>query len=250
MTMRIAPTSAIAKATYGRIPVSVYCAFAWARTVNRPASSTRERRAVPEPRLAQQVHRPEAQPRGDVDRADQVPDPVQRLAPADGAAQELGARRDPVPDHADRPDQLVRAPPLQPLVQQEQREHEAQRDDRRGSRTFGCTRGHLGYRGPSPGARTVSNRHAAAQCAVGSTRRRLPGVAPPEGMDRSIPIRATGSTRRRGTSVRGHPHRPRSTHREHPSHHLARPRRRRAHHRHDRPRRLRRRAEDHRLCPR
>ncbi len=40
MVIRMAPTIAIAKAAYGRMPVSVYCAFACDSTVNSPARRT------------------------------------------------------------------------------------------------------------------------------------------------------------------------------------------------------------------
>ena len=53
---------------------------------------------------------------GDAEGADQVPGPIERLVPAEGAAQELGAGTDAVPEQADRPDQLVGLPASQPLV--------------------------------------------------------------------------------------------------------------------------------------
>ena len=92
----------------------------------QPGQEERAGEGVAEARLAEQQHGAEPEPAGDPDGADQVPGSIQRLGPAEGPAQELRAGGEAVPEHADRPDGLVGAAPLAPLVDQERAEDEAE----------------------------------------------------------------------------------------------------------------------------
>jgi hypothetical protein len=84
----------------------------------------REGEAVTEPRRA--AGRPCPTERQHPDRPDEIPGAVQRLAPAVGAAEPLGAGREAVPQHADGPHQLVGTASCPPLVEQHQGEDEAE----------------------------------------------------------------------------------------------------------------------------
>ena len=80
---------------------------------------------VAEPRPSEQVDRSEAEPAGDPDRADQVPRPIERFAPAEGAAEELRAGRQSVPQHPHGPDQLIGPTASAPLSREDRGEDEA-----------------------------------------------------------------------------------------------------------------------------
>src|SRR5581483_3968977 len=96
------------------------------------AQHNRRRGEVAEPRLAQEVDRPGAEVSGDEERSDQVPRAVEALAPAEGAADELGGGRDAIEQESNAPDQLERVAALPPLVEHERRKEKAH--DRRGER--------------------------------------------------------------------------------------------------------------------
>ena len=87
---------------------------------------------VPKARAREQIDRPQAQVGGHEERANQIPDAIQRLTPADGASEELRAGADAVEQEPDPPDQLERVAPLPPLVEHHRGEDKAQ--DRRAQR--------------------------------------------------------------------------------------------------------------------
>src|SRR3982074_1225963 len=81
---------------------------------------------VAESCLRQQVDGSGAQVGRDKERADQIPEAVQRFAPPEGAADELSAGADAVPQKSDGPDELKAVPALQPLIEDHRRENDAE----------------------------------------------------------------------------------------------------------------------------
>ena len=75
-----------------------------------------DRDEVAEARAVEEVDRAEAEVRRHAEGADEVPGPIERLAPAECAAEELRAGADPIPEQADGPHQLVGLAATNPLV--------------------------------------------------------------------------------------------------------------------------------------
>ena len=147
----------------------VGCGRPFARVLHRGQEAEqrgqceRRRDEVAEPRSVEQVDRPQPKVGGDAEGADQVPRAVERLVPSERAAEELRPGADPVPEQADRPHQLIRLAPAEPLVGDERGERERQdraqegKDDVQVHETD-----HL--REPSrPGASTKSGAHVRAR---------------------------------------------------------------------------------------
>ena len=82
---------------------------------------------VPEPGAIEQVDRAHPEVGGHPEGTEEIPAAIERLVPAERAPEELGPGADPVPQQADRPDQLVRLPAPEPLVADHDGEHERQR---------------------------------------------------------------------------------------------------------------------------
>ena len=103
-----ATTTAATVASDAGVPSPAYLTAV--RIAEQGGQRERDGDEVAEPGAVQQEDRAEAQVRGDAEGAEQVPGPIERLVPAEGAADELGAGADAVPQQAERPDQLVRLP--------------------------------------------------------------------------------------------------------------------------------------------